>query len=113
MNKKYKYLIVILVVIICVIVGFFIFKKATPKNEIFLTLNGNTDVILYQNDAYSDPGYDAYDSKGKDLTSNVTVRGIVDTATAGDYVVTYTLNDIVLSALMVSSLLLVTEYFNL
>lgn len=95
MNKKYKYLIVILVVIICVIVGFFIFKKATPKNETFLTLNGNTDVILYQNDAYSDPGYDAYDSKGKDLTSNVTVRGIVDTATAGDYVVTYTLNDIV------------------
>ena len=99
-NKSYlKWIVLILIFLVGATILYFLLNKkdniAMQKNEIFLTLNGNTDVILYQNDTYIDPGYKAYDSKGNDLTSNVTVSGSVDTTKAGDYIVTYTLDEII------------------
>lgn len=95
-NKKpfnFKILFIILGILILLFFLYFYFSK--NKTEIFLTLEGNTDIILYQNDTYNDPGFKAYDNHGNDLANNVIVTGSVNTATAGDYTVTYTLDDIV------------------
>ena len=44
-------------------------------------------------DAFTDPGATAIDDTDGDLTANIVVTGVVDTATAGLYTLTYTATD--------------------
>ncbi|MBQ9854383.1 MAG: DUF5011 domain-containing protein [Bacilli bacterium] len=82
-------------VILLIIFLIFILGKNSADYQKFLVLEGNTDIIIYQNSLYEDPGYKAYDSKGNDLGDEVSISGEVNTSLVGDYVVTYKLDDII------------------
>ncbi len=55
--------------------------------QIFLT--GETSMTIPLNSTFSDPGWTAIDSNDGYLTNKVQVTGTVDTATAGTYILTY------------------------
>lgn len=58
-----------------------------------ITLTGGSDVTVTVGTAWSDPGYSATDNADGDITASVVVSGSVDTATVGDYVLTYNVRD--------------------
>lgn len=58
-----------------------------------LTLKGGSQYVVYQNDAYKDPGYTAKDKEDGDITDRVTVSGKVNTAKLGEYTLVYTVCD--------------------
>lgn len=115
MNKKkvngFKLVIAIAlaVLLIAIIVGIFALlnKKdtvltvsepettATKKDEIapVITLNGQKEITVNQNDSYKDDGCKAEDNIDGDITSKVTITGEVDTKREGEYTITYTAED--------------------
>lgn len=58
-----------------------------------ITLNGNASMSLTVGDAYSEQGASASDDIDGDLTGDIVISGSVDTATAGEYEVTYSVSD--------------------
>lgn len=60
------------------------------KPEITLTAS---DITIYTSEQFNEPGFTATDNYDKDLTSKVTVTGEVDTSKAGEYIITYTVED--------------------
>ena len=58
-----------------------------------LTLKGDTNVTLTVGDTYIDEGATATDNKDGNITANISVDNPVDTATAGTYIITYTVSD--------------------
>ncbi len=58
-----------------------------------ITLNGNATINLNVGDAYTELGATATDNIDGNLTSAIIITGNVDTATAGTYVVNYTVSD--------------------
>ena len=56
--------------------------------------NGEENINLYQGSDYIEPGYEAYNSKNEDLTSDVEIVSTLDTDKIGTYEITYTLNNI-------------------
>lgn len=96
-KKSNKKIIIIPIIIILIIFLIFLYFWIKKENTIiyYLTLEGNSDVILNKNDLFIDSGYRAYDNKGNDYSDSVTVDGFVDTGVVGEYTITYTFNDIV------------------
>lgn len=90
-NPKMILFITIPILIIIII----IFTISPSKNETYLVLEGSTDIIIFQNDKYIEPGYRAYDSKGNDYTNEVTIEGIVNPEIVGEYQISYKYQDIV------------------
>ena len=91
-KKQNKLLLIILVIIIAtVIIIFFLTRK---KTEYFITLNGDTDLVLYTGSEYIEDGFNAYDSNGKNYNNQVIISGDVNTSIAGNYIISYTFNDI-------------------
>ena len=58
-----------------------------------ITLNGSANVSVTQGDSYVDEGVTASDNIDGDLTSSISVSGNVDTATIGNYSLTYSVTD--------------------
>ena len=58
-----------------------------------ITLLGSANMTIPLNVTYVEPGYNATDYRGMDLTANVTVTGTVDTATIGTYTLHYDVTD--------------------
>ncbi|MCB9676272.1 MAG: DUF5011 domain-containing protein [Alphaproteobacteria bacterium] len=58
-----------------------------------LLLAGDAQAVLLIGEPWSDPGATASDPEDGDLTSAVMVTGVVDTGTAGDTVLLYTVED--------------------
>jgi hypothetical protein len=58
-----------------------------------ITLLGEATVTLTVGDAYTDAGATANDNKDGNITANIVTVNPVDTATAGNYTVTYDVND--------------------
>ena len=59
-----------------------------------ITLIGSANISLELGDSFSDPGATATDNVDGDLTSSIVVGGdVVDTNTAGSYVITYNVSD--------------------
>lgn len=56
-----------------------------------LELKGKIHIQLYQNDNYKEPGYEAYNANGDDLTNQVLITGDVDTTKVGTYTLIYQL----------------------
>jgi len=94
-NKKILWYILLSVIVIIVIfcIIFLVFKSI--KKEYYLTLNGLEDMVVYQNSIFVDPGYYAYDNKDNDYSDEVVVSGQVNTDVVGEYVITYSYNEIV------------------
>lgn len=90
--KKHKTLIFIALAIILVIIVVLIFLMNRTKN--YLVLNGDNVITIYQESDYIEQGFKAYNSKNKDLTSNVIIKSTLDTSKVGEYEITYTLDNI-------------------
>ncbi|MDC1080687.1 BspA family leucine-rich repeat surface protein [Flavobacteriaceae bacterium] len=58
-----------------------------------ITLVGSSTINLTVGDTFTDPGVTANDDVDGDVTLSITASGIVDTSTAGTYVVTYSVSD--------------------
>lgn len=66
-----------------------IVKDTSPP---VITLNGESSINLFLNETYTEAGASAQDNV--DGTVEVTIAGVVDTSTAGDYTLTYSASDI-------------------
>ena len=86
---------IVLGIFVCILIVLFLPKGEKIKYQKFLVLEGNDDIVIYQNTLYEEPGYKAYDTKHVDLSGEVNVSGEVNTSLVGEYVVTYQLDDIV------------------
>lgn len=58
-----------------------------------LTLLGEEEVSVEQDEPYLDAGATAFDQEDEDISSDILVTGSVDTSTPGDYVITYNVTD--------------------
>lgn len=58
-----------------------------------ITLLGNATESIAENATYTDAGATATDDVDGDLTANIVLSGAVDTAVAGDYTLTYAVDD--------------------
>ncbi len=63
----------------------------TKKPE--LTLLGDSEILLYVGEAYSEPGAEATDAYDGNLNEKIQIESNVDTNIAGDYTVTYSVKD--------------------
>ena len=95
LNKNNKVKIIFLTIFVVIIIILFLFLIFYKKTEYYLTLNGNADMILYLGEEYVEPGYKAYDSKGKTYYDDVIVSGSVNSTLTGEYEITYSFNDLV------------------
>ena len=53
----------------------------------------DSDITIYQNDTYNEPGYTAEDNYDKDITNKVKVTNNLDNTKTGTYEITYTVED--------------------
>jgi VCBS repeat-containing protein len=69
--------------------------SVNPVNDApVLTRNGPATVNILVGDAYADAGATAFDAEDGDISDDVVVGGdVVDTVTAGTYVITYNVSD--------------------
>ena len=58
-----------------------------------ITIHGDNPVVITQGDTYIDAGATATDDVDGDLTNQITVTGIVDTNTTGEYQLVYHVED--------------------
>ena len=58
-----------------------------------ITLNGDSDITIKEQEKFEDPGVTAVDDRDGDLTANVTKDGYVDIYRSGTYTITYTVTD--------------------
>lgn len=65
----------------------------TDKPQI--TLKGPSYVSIFQNEAYVEPGYTAFDNIDGDMTSKVSIEGSVNTEVPGIYILKYGVSDAV------------------
>ena len=97
----------IIIKIILVILGIFLFfalisflnikyflgpQAKAPQsitNNPVITLNGDTQTKIGLNSSYIEKGVTATDSRGNDITTNITISNDIDTAKLGNYYVTY------------------------
>jgi alpha-amylase len=59
----------------------------------YITLKGSSTITMNVGTSYNEPGYIAYDSAGKVITSKVNVSSNVNVKVAGTYYVTYKVTD--------------------
>lgn len=86
--------ITVIVVVLCLVVGLvagWFGYKAITKNDTFV-INGEKEVTLTVGETYGELGAKAI-AFGKDISSQITVSGEVNTAVEGEYVLTYTVNN--------------------
>lgn len=62
---------------------------STPQ----ITLNGDKEIKIKVGETFSDPGATATDSIDGSLTNKIVTTGTVDTTTAGEYKITYTVKN--------------------
>jgi len=60
-----------------------------------ITLKGNADVSIMQNEAYTEAGYSAVDNVDGDITGKVAAEGSVNTGVPGIYILKYKVSDAV------------------
>ena len=58
-----------------------------------ITLNGDNVITIYKDSKYEEPGAKATDDYDGDLTDKISITGLVDTKTIGEYKVTYKVKD--------------------
>ncbi len=93
-NIKKANPIVLVIVVLCLVVGLvvgWISYKSVTKNDTFILI-GQKEITLNVGDVFVDEGVKVI-SFGNDISNNVKVEGEVNTLKAGEYVLTYTVNN--------------------
>lgn len=62
------------------------------SNRIIINLNGSENTYVLKNEKYVESGCHVVDKKDGNITSEVTVKGNVDTSKIGDYTIEYQIN---------------------
>lgn len=86
---------IVVVAIIAMIVGnnwISSFGKDDDNQDIVFNLKGDPTMVLYLDQEYNEPGYEAINASGKDVSDKVEVIGKVDVSTPGVYDISYRLN---------------------
>lgn len=102
--KKLNYTKLILCMLMLALIVFGLIKffsndtkqvSSLPEEKIIteIILKGDETIYLYKNEEYIEPGFDAKDSKGNELTGDVQVENAVDITKAGEYEIKYTINN--------------------
>lgn len=58
-----------------------------------INLKGKSEITIYLDNNFVDPGYEATDNVDGDLTSKVEITGEVDSSKVGEYLITYKVSD--------------------
>lgn len=69
-------------------------SNQTDTTAPVITLLGEQSVSLTVSDTFTDPGATAIDETDGDISAQISVSGIVDTATVGIYTLTYSVSDV-------------------
>ena len=85
-------LIVGIVSVVLILTGIVMYKIYNV--QYYLELNGEDNITIYLDHEYSEFGFNAYDSKGNDLTVNVIVDSNLNINKIGNYQISYTIGDI-------------------
>ena len=59
----------------------------------FITLEGDSEIRIFENETWQEPGYLAVDDHDKDISDQVKVKGEVDTDKIGTYKLSYVVED--------------------
>ena len=71
-----------------------VIAKPEEYTYIYLkTVNNDKNIYLKVGEAYNEPGYQVFNSSGKNLTSKVKITGTVDTTKKGSYKLIYSVVD--------------------
>ena len=89
--KKKKYnisssaIVVISLCVVLAIIALAVFIGNNGNVSYTIELNGDSNIVVYKNGNYNDPGAIAYDSNKKDLSKNIKVINNVDLNKTGKY----------------------------
>lgn len=97
--QKYKTEIIIEIILVTVtaillLLSYLDFKSQKTLAN-YLVLYGEETITMIQDSKYIEPGYNAYNSKGEDLTNKVKVNTTLDTSKIGEYEITYTIENMI------------------
>ena len=98
--KKKKYnisssaIVGISLCVVLAIIALAVFIGNNGNVSYTIELNGDSNIVVYKNGNYNDPGAIAYDSNKKDLSKNIKVINNVDLNKTGKYEIIYKLDDI-------------------
>lgn len=94
--NKYKiiFILIFLIISIIVILSLFDNNSVLSKTSYYLELFGDDEITLYIGSDYIESGYNAYNDKNEDMTSNVEIYSNLDTSTLGEYTITYKIDDV-------------------
>ena len=87
-NSKIKIIIIAAIIIAILVIIFFLIS-----NQVSIKLYGNTDIIIYQNSEYVDPGYEVINKFGKKVNKEATIEGKVDSTYPGEYIIKYSIGN--------------------
>jgi len=92
--SKFKLpLIIIGSVLLLSIIIIIIILVVKNRTSYFITLEGSSEMMVYKDSVYNEPGYSGLDNKNNDLTNEVVVSGEVDTSKIDTYTITYKLKN--------------------
>ena len=88
MIKRNKYIIIIAILLVLGVAGYFVYKNYTYE----FYLIGDEKVTIDYAEEYYELGFVAKDGYGNDISDNVTINQNIDNRQAGTYVIKYDLN---------------------
>ncbi len=86
--KKYHRIVIFLVLTIFFLLALLLYARIFDET-IYLTLFGDTELTLYQGDAYIEYGYIALNNDSENVKNRVLVKNNVNTSVIGEYEVVY------------------------
>ena len=92
-NKYKKIIIIVGGVVLFIIILLIIIAIFKNKRSYFITLNGDETITIYQGVTYNEPGFNAFDNKNNDLSSEVKIKSNLDTESVGTYTIIYSLHN--------------------
>ena len=98
MKKKLIFIILIVVIMIATAISLISHYEREP--EIRLSLNGDSEITVYQHEAFKDPGFRLTTLRSEDMEKEVVVENPVNIAVAGKYEMRYILGNTVVTRIV-------------
>ena len=94
LNKYKIYLIVVFTIILAIFITVLLLNKKEKITYNYLNLTGDEYITLYLGADYIEPGYEAYNSKNENLTSQVEIKSNLNVNEIGEYEIIYSIGDV-------------------
>ena len=86
-----KKILIIIAIFILIIILLLIFRRIRNGSGYTFELLGNSNMKIYQNSEFIDPGFIAFDKNGNDVSNLVKIKGTINTEKVGTYTLKYIL----------------------